>query len=250
MQDKATVTRKRANWAHFYFEDHRIHPLEKKYGKYLYVPLDIPMIKFTDNEKFVSYFFENAKLSTKLRSDASASITGISNYLTIDGLPTTDSSVWSKNCIPSFRSEFKELFDQIAEYFPVNSLNNFSIWSSTADTPSHQDDSLILDLPVSFRIMLHNPNDTSTLTITHQNNTQELVIPIDTNSFAWNNLRMTHGSTFQKPKILFILGDPMLIDWIKYDQLIEKSISKYKKYIIEDQITTIGDFIELDSRDC
>jgi hypothetical protein len=202
------------------------------------------MIKFTDHEKFISYYFKNAKLSTKIKADISTSLSGISNFLTIDGTPTNDRTVWSKNYIPSFRSEFKELFDQIAEYFPVNSLNNFNIWSSIADIPSHRDDSLILDLPVSFRIMLHNSNDTSTLTITHQNNTQELSIPINTNSFTWNNLRVTHGSTLQKPKILFIFGDTLMIDWIKYDQLIEKSISKYKEYVIEDQITTVGDFID------
>jgi hypothetical protein len=84
MQDKTIVTRRRVYWAHFYFEDHRIHPLEKKYGKYLYVPLDIPMIKLTDHEKFTSYFFENAKMSSKLRADASTSIYGFSNFLSIE----------------------------------------------------------------------------------------------------------------------------------------------------------------------
>ena len=243
MQDKTLLTKKHNHWANYYFGNNNIHPLEEKYGNYLYVPLDIPMIKLTDHEKFTSYYFKNAKSSTKVKADISTTSTGGSGFLSIDGAPTSDRSIWSKNYIPSFRSEFKELFDQITEYFPIKSLDNFLIWSSIANISPHRDESIMLDLPVHFRIMLHNPNDTSTLNIIHQNNTQEIDIPNDTNSFAWNNLRTTHSSILQKPKILFLFGDPLQIDWKKYDQLIEKSISKYKEYVIKDQTTTLKDFI-------
>jgi hypothetical protein len=243
MQDKNLLTKKRTHWANYYFGNHDITTLEEKYGKYLYVPLDIPIISPNDHEKFVSYYFKNAKPSVKVKADVSGAASGNSAFISIDGVPTSDRSIWSKNYIPSFRSEFKELFDQIIEYFPIKSLDNFIIWNSIANISSHRDESIMLDLPVHFRIMLHNPNDTSTLHITHQNITQEIDIPISTNSFAWNNLRTTHGSTLQKPKILFLFGDPLQIDWTKYDHLIEKSISTYKEYVIEDKTTSIKDFI-------
>jgi hypothetical protein len=244
MQDKITLTKKRTFWASHYFNDSQVHSLEEKYGKYLYVPLDIPNIKLNDHEKFTSFYFENAKQSTKLKSDMSGNHTNTSAFVSIDGVPTSEKSIWSKNYVPSIRTEFKELFDQIHEYFPIDHLDNFIIWNSIANIDFHRDESIMLDLPVHFRIMLHNPNDNSTLYI-KQDKPELLSIPSNTNSFAWNNLRITHGSKLALPKILFLFGDVLRINWKKYDQLIEKSIEKYKEFVIEDTSTIIEDYINL-----
>ncbi len=245
MYDKTELTKKREQWANYYFDNKNVHSLEIKYGNYLYVPLDIPFIELEDHEKFVSYFFQNATASTKIKNDVSGASLGSSTFLSIDGVPSSDKSVWSKNFIPSFRTEFKELFDQILEYFPIKSLDNFIIWSSIADVYFHKDESIMLDLPVHFRIMLHNPNDTSTLFLRQDTTITPVSIPKETNSFAWNNLRIEHASELKNPKILFLFGDPLDIDWKKYDQLIEKSILKFRSNTIIDHTHSIEDYISL-----
>jgi hypothetical protein len=244
MYDKTELTKKREQWANYYFDNKNVHPLEIKYGNYLYVPLDIPFIELSDHEKFVSYYFKNSRASTKIKHDVSGASLGSSTFLSIDGVPSSDRSVWSKNFIPSFRTEFKELFDQILEYFPIKSLDNFIIWSSIADVHFHKDESIMLDLPVHFRIMLHNPNDTSTLLL-RQDTVTPISIPQETNSFAWNNLRIEHGSELKKPKILFLFGDPLDIDWKKYDCLMEKSIIKYRNSTIIDTVHSTGDYVSV-----
>lgn len=243
MHDNTILTKNRERWANYYFNNVAIHPLEKKYGNYLYVPLDIPFIEPSDHEKFVSYFFQNATASTKIKHDVSEAALGSSTFLSIDGALANEKSIWSKNFIPSFRTEFKELFDQILEYFPIRSLDNFIIWSSIAKVDFHRDDSIMLDLPVHFRIMLHNPNDTSTLSLKNNSTVTPISIPTETNSFAWNNLRVEHGSQLQKPKILFLFGDPLNIDWKKYDQLMEKSILKFRSNTIIDNTHSTEDYI-------
>ena len=78
-----------------------------------------------------------------------------------------------------------------------------------------------------------------------------LSIPINTNTFAWNNLRTKHRSVYLNngkktyKKVLFIVRQipetPKQIQ--QYIDLLERSISKYKENVRIDEKFQIKDFI-------
>jgi hypothetical protein len=55
----------------------------------------------------------------------------------------------------------------------------------------------------------------------------------ETNSFAWNNLRTKHGSTYNPAyrKILIII-ERYNLDIDKYHNLMERSVNKFKDYLL------------------
>ena len=95
--------------------------------------------------------------------------------------------------------------------------------------------------------MLYDENDKETLAIqedrpgvTSNFPRLDLVRSPDTNSFAWNNLRSRHGSTYDasKRKILLI-ASPGELDLDRYEDLLERSVAKYGDlaHISDGQIT-------------
>jgi hypothetical protein len=234
----------------------RILDLEKKFGKICFTPLDIPNIKANDQEKFIEWYFENCKPSIKQNQDIATQYTGDSSFLSIDLLPDwydTKNSIWSKNIVKDFEHQWPDLWEQFYEYLPFEKIIGFSIWSSTKDIIPHRDQSLFLDLPLEFRIMLYDPNPEVNLYISESlpnsniDNTREKVfLPncIDTNSFVWNNLRSWHGSKHspQYQKIIMIFHWANKINWNKYEKLLERSYEKYNQYSLTSN-HSVKDFI-------
>jgi hypothetical protein len=68
---------------------------------------------------------------------------------------------------------------------------------------------------------------------------------LDTNSFAWNNLRVKHGSFFipDVRKVILIL-DWYELDVDKYHELMQRSVDKYNNYIMHSK-KNLNDFINL-----
>jgi hypothetical protein len=101
--------------------------------------------------------------------------------------------------------------------------------------------------------MLYDQNIAKTLSLSEclpdqeHDLTTEFPIPkiLDTNSFAWNNLRVKHGSFFipNVRKIILIL-DWYELDVDKYNKLMQRSVEKYKNYIMHSK-KNLNDFINL-----
>lgn len=250
---KEDLTRKYNGWLSLYPNDtHEIKRLEDKFGEYLYLPLDIPKIEIPAD--FVDFYFTHADYTYKRLTDiASPAVSqeqhgGQSTFLTLDSKNTTDKCIWTKNFNGELFTTYKDIFEQIYEYFPLNSpIKDFSIWSSTKQVSFHRDAANMLNLPTQFRVLLHNPSNSTDTTLRLKTDAPERAndnyfkvhSPLETNSFVWNNLKVMHGSTFTGfKKILFIPAGVLDINWKRYEEILERSFSKYREYSLIDNYRT------------
>ena len=216
---------------------------ENKFRDCLLTPLDIPLIK---DEKFVDWFFENRKKIEKLKPDVATPDAGYQNtFYSVDVINEKydlDASVWSMNLVPEFNSLFPNLYDQFMEYFPFKSIEKYSFWCSDEAVGPHRDNQCFLDLPASFRVMIHDENPQSTLYVEEYAADSKTPVPNkfkylprmeDTNSYAWSNLRLKHGSNFNvgSSKII-VLFHHYTFDWNKYNNLLDRSIAKYPDHVL------------------
>lgn len=214
---------------------------ERAYGKYLYLPYDIPKIELNDIEQYTSWFYANAVHAEKILTDFSYEKLPASDntYLTIDS--SVWRTVWSKNPRPEVFDLFPELFEQIHEYMPWVGNNDFlwSMWSSRENIPEHRDWTSCVDVPHSMRVKLFDTNPSETLSLRcdppmmdHNNEYAPIPIPEDTNTFGWNNLRTKHKSVYNGgdlEKILFIWRGQLTTDLqvTQMADLLDRSIAKY-----------------------
>ena len=239
--------------------------LERAYGKYLFVPFAIPKILPNDLEKFVDYFFSNAKRLGKRMSDLAGPTLETQQvpYVSIN----SNTNNWSggsfeTNPSSSVYLEFPEIFEQIHDLMPWVGDKDFkrSMWSSDHNVPLHRDIGTMVDVPISARIKLFDTNPFETLSLhldpLEKDNSFKKVwqipIPNDTNSFAWNNLRTKHRSVFVPSKdnkkfrkILFIwrgtLSSSQQVN--QYIDLLDKSIAMYKKETLIDFDNNVLDYL-------
>ena len=247
------LTKKNNGWKTLYpGDEYEIKKIENKFGDYLYLPLDIPRIEVPPD--FVDFYFEHAKHTYKRLTDiASPAVPsyehgGKSTFLTLDSKETTEICIWTKNFRGELFTTYKDIFNQINEFLPLNSpITDFSIWSSTKEVPFHRDAANMLNIPTQFRVLLHNPMPTDDTTLRLQTaapeseNTNYFKVrtPAETNTMAWNNLRVYHGSTFTGlQKILFIPAGILNFNWKRYDEILERSFSKYRSYAFIDSHRT------------
>lgn len=258
-QTKEMLTQMRAREAKRFWKSAEYSELEKAYGNYLFVPLDIPVIKANDQQAFIDFFHKNAAYTKRVREDVAGLPTNdtISNYKatfkTIDSHPT-ENSIWSRNYVPDLFYNFYEIFEQIYEYYPIDpDTFSFALWSSQIKVPPHRDETCMIDMPINFRLKLFDNNSIETLKLhlspidQPEAATYRFSLPKDTNSFAWNNLRLKHSSNkfIGWEKILMIMYINYNLDMNKFVDLLDRSISKYKKNIIIDTITSASDYINL-----
>lgn len=216
--------------------------LEQTYGKYLFVPYDLPKIQINDLEKFLIFFFRNGKHAGKQVEDLSSSTFNAtrSTYLTIDSKVDSWTPVWTRNIVESVYTEFPELFEQIHDLMPWVGDKDFrwNMWSSANKVPPHRDHTSMIDMPLAMRIKLFDSNPTETLSLLtdpikeHNNTYVTLPRTEDSNSYAWNNLRTKHSSTWRPNarKILFIWRDKLANaqQINQYVDLLDRSIAKYQ----------------------
>ena len=235
--------------------------LEKTYGKYLYIPFAIPKILPNDQERFVKFFFDNAKHAGKQQEDLSTGTFSPSRrtYRTIDSRSPGWTPVWTLNSEPDMYTEFPELFEQIHDYMPWVGDKNFrwNMWSSASNVPAHRDHTSMVDLPSAMRIKLYDTNPEETLSLLvdpikeHNNPYVKLPTIEDTNSFTWNNLRTKHKSIKipSSDKILFIWRDKLITaqQVNQFVDLLDRSIARYqdtdKIWIDSNPVT---DYLNLD----
>ena len=235
--------------------------LEQAYGKYLFIPFDIPKIVPNNLGQFVAYFYGNAKNAGKQHEDLSSGTFAPTKktYRTIDSNSPGWSPVWSLNTVDDIYTKFPEIFEQIHDYMPWVGGNDFrwNMWSSAKEVPAHRDHTSMVDAPLAMRIKLYDSNPTETLSLLvdpikeHNNSYIPLPTLEDTNTFAWNNLRTKHKSFKQvgADKILFIWRDKLVTaqQVNQFVDLIDRSIAKYnstdKVWIDTSPVT---DYLNLD----
>lgn len=231
--------------------------LEEKFGSVCFTPLDIPIIQ---NKEFFNWYFENAVPSIKQNKDIASSTTGTSSFLSIDLVSktyNTSNLVWTKNVRNDLETLWPDLWDQFYLHLPFEKIERMSIWSSTTDINPHRDQSVFIDIPLEFRIVMdNNPTDNFWINevlpntaIDKQLNTAAVSTKLDTNSFVWNNLRTQHHSKFYPnyKKITFIFFYwQNKINWKKYESLIERSVEKYQKTLLA-STRPITDFVEIEN---
>jgi hypothetical protein len=217
---------------------------ERTYGKYLFVPFDIPKILPYDLEKFKSWYYSKAINASKQVEDFASGVHKASDktYQTVDSTSPRWTPVWSLNSQETIYDLFPELFEQIHEYMPWVGDQDFrwNMWSSANHVIPHRDHSSCVDGPLAMRIKIFDSNPAETLSIQvdpmaeHQNK----YVPIpnlrksETNSFAWNNLRTKHTSVFINKdyrKILFIWRDALKTEkqMQQLADMLDRSIAKY-----------------------
>lgn len=222
--------------------------LEKKWGKYCYVPLDIP--KF-ENPEVANWFFERCKPIHKIKSDIAIQQVKY-NYSMFNAVDVFDQEpldgdyyIWEVNPQQDFFKLFPEFYEKIKKEFPFDIIGRLIFWQSTGEIMPHRDQTEFLDFPHSFRILLHDTNPEPTLSLiehvpdTPDDFSNEFVLPRldNTNSFVWNNLRTKHKSIYipgNNKIIILILGH---VNKDRYDDLMERSIRKFDQYTFKSNLT-------------
>ena len=260
-ESKENLTKMRSHECNLLYGTDVYSELERAYGKYLYVPLAVPIIVPNDLDKFVEYFFKHAISIAKVVEDTLSPKVAASDqpYVAIDSVsPGWDLSVFAKNHFAPIYTDFPEIFDQIHSHLPFVGERDFrwSMWSSGLNVPLHRDYTSMIDFPSAVRIKLFDNNPFETLSVEVHPTTKKsdrkffLPIPKDTNTFAWNNLRTKHKSGFLTGKglrkILFLWRDelktPLQIN--QYIDVIEKSITAYVEETMIDT-NDVSDYIAI-----
>ena len=242
--------------------------LERAYGKYLYVPFDVPKIEPKNMADFVRFYYRNAKVVEKKMSDFvdnKEQANEVSPYLSITSPVEVSGRVsaqWAGNEVPEIYDKFPELFDQFYEYFPFAESSRFgwTMWSSNKDIPAHRDYGVQVDVPITIRTMLFDNNPSQSLRLfldpldKQVDFRYNINLPKDTNTFAWNNLRQKHYSVYTPGhrKILWIISPFMIENAFKknhvnqYVDLLDRSIAKYKEETVVDNLTDTNNYLNVD----
>jgi hypothetical protein len=232
----------------------QLSEFEKTYGKYLYVPLDIPKIVIHDIEKFKFFHEKSGVAQTNTKSYEEAEIWGQNDY----GQIILNGHLPPAKLLNKVAPELKE---QFLEYLPFicPTFDDWCIWSTRSNIPKHRDQKPMVDAPVLIRVMLYDDNPVQTFKLNLDPMDQAvdysfyLDLPKDTNTFTWNNLRLSHDSVYipNHKKLLWIFSqrlDPYFLfdDRLnKYIDLLDRSIAKYQKHTRIDTLTTIDNYIEI-----
>lgn len=208
--------------------------LERKFGKYLLVPLALPVFELPDTEKFLAWWNKHCTVPTKMQGDVTMKEYGMNPFEAVDLLHTIGSD-WGLNLqTESFKSEFPKLYQQFFDQLPCSKILNITMWSSIKRLPEHRDSSEYIDIPAAFRIKLYDENPEETLFCFDNplnpysiGETKMLPRLPNTNTYVWNNLRVQHGSTYDpkyKKILAVVIGVP---DPDKYEAILTNSINMY-----------------------
>lgn len=222
----------------------------EQWGKYSMLPLDVPRF---EHPEIVSWFFDNCKIAKKLQSENRGmgnDGTGKAWWQTVDFSPTGEVSefgdAWETNFHQEFLTLFPDFMEKVNEYLPFNTIRRVRLWASIKDVPYHQEPGILIDFPSTFRIVLHDTNPAQTLSV---KDIDRNIIPLprveDTNTYAWNNLRVQNGSTFNPGyRNIVVLFHKYELDIDRFNDLMQRSVTKYNDVLLEDT-RPITDYINL-----
>jgi hypothetical protein len=138
----------------------------------------------------------------------------------------------------------------ILERLPFVKTRSIRLWSAHKTIPLHYDGNMPSSLdgkmqfPTEIRIMLDDKNPRETFWLACANefkpntNVEEsrrlyVRLPIETNTFAWNNESFLHAADFDPAyrKILVVIKG--WVDIERLERLLDSSIAKYPNYVIK-----------------
>lgn len=230
----------------------RFRELEEAYGRYLYLPLDVPRIDLGPD--FPAWFQASAKRIKKINADVAGGTGVPSMFRSVDfrsdeTAPTSE--IWQLNVREDIIDVFPTLKEQVMDLLPFARFPAFSIWSSIAGIAPHRDHSPCMDFPSSWRTMLYDTNPEPTLFCVDApcgkpiGNPFHVRPPVTTNTFVWNNMRVKHFSraSGRYTKMLLIYGRPRL-DVARLVPLFDRSISKFGTSLKETSNASVDYFEE------
>lgn len=232
------ISNDRAQWIPTRIGSHQTEQwlkLEAKYGKYLYIPLDIPKVQTTS--EFVSWYFDVAKNIDKVYDDVAGGKNELPMFLSVD-TRAYERDIWERNVQPNIPERFPELIPAL-DALPFTGRPDFFLWSSTRRVPAHRDQGPWFDLPCSFRIVLYDENPKQTLELSEDPlanveprfyKPRRISVPSETNTFAWNNLRTKHSSRYSGLRKILLIVSQQTFDLDQYEDLMERSIAKYSEH--------------------
>jgi hypothetical protein len=226
-----------------------IYELEREFGKYCFVPLDIPVIH---DDKIIEWFNDNRKAITKVKPDVADKNYGYSLFnsvnVCLDRNYYVNNPIWTDNQYLTFKEDFPHFYQQLMDLLPLAKIPRLSFWNSTNKIAPHRDHSYLLDMPNSFRVMIQDENPGSTLYLFEEadgfKGHKHYVPRLEsTNTFAWNNLRVEHGSDYDSrySKILLIIND-FIPDYRKYKEIMNRSVNRYAEHLLISQ-RSLNDFV-------
>jgi len=215
-----------------------IKQLEQQFGKYIYVPLALPVFELPDKEHFMSWWDRHA---IKPQKKVSEFLAPEIDYVSAEAINLIEKHkhLWTPNLqTDNFIKEFPRLWQQFHDLLPIDIIS-LKMWSSFIPFKEHRDPGELIDIPMSFRIMLFDENPEQTLFILDNPTKpyycgEDIQIPRvpNTNSWAWNNLRVKHGSVYTPGYKKVLVLTTGIVNVKSYEKLMNKSINIYKDYCI------------------
>jgi hypothetical protein len=232
-------TQRKFQLEHFMGNDPKAFELEKNFGKYLALPIDIPKFDVGDPEKFKDWFFKNSIRPTKQKGDYVADVTGYSPFHSVDLIQEIGED-WNLNLqTENFKKEFPHIWQQFYDELPVSKILTLNLWSSVQSFSEHRDSAEMIDCPSSFRITLYDENPEGTLYVMDNptkpysvGETYFLPKLEETNTYMWNNLRCMHGSVKDDNYTQIMDVCVALVDIDRYTEIVSRSVEKYKDHTL------------------
>lgn len=226
----------------------KIDEIEARFGQYTYIPLDVPKINI--GPKLKAYFDQYSKPIKKIQPDVAGYPSDRASFNSIDYLPGgAEAGIWERNIRNDILDDLPELVP-LLEAMPYTTIPGFMLWSSNFKISFHRDSAPWIDSPCSIRALLYDENPEQTLMLRESPSEENVYatpqfLPTapETNCFAWNNLRSFHGSNYtEHKKILMIVDSGRPFNMEKFEDLLERSVSKYGQYAIRSE-RPLSDFV-------
>lgn len=232
--------------------------LIEKYKGIAALPLDLPQFELDSSDDFWRIWNEEVSRVDRQHIDRGADgiVNASSTYTQWDGIALYEdesllgNAAWKTKLSPNLAASQPKYIKSIFNNLPFVRIRSIRLWSSNCVIPAHYDGNMPSSLdgklrfPTEIRVFLDDQNPAETFWITpvsiskpHTDVPLEhrhyVKMPIDTNTFAWNNEDFLHGADYdpQYKKILVVIKG--WVDVNRLEVLLDRSLEKYYNYIIK-----------------
>lgn len=232
--------------------------LVEKYAGIAAMPLALPKFELDDVDAFWRIWNEDVVAVERQHIDRGAlgkdnpvmSFTQWEGLAMYEDLSLLSKAAWNTKISTALTACQPKFLKSIFEELPFCKIRSVRLWSANREVRAHYDGNMppsldgVLRFPTEIRIMLDDQNPTETFWLTSvaiskphsevpQVDKHYVKLPIDTNTFAWNNEDFLHGADYDPEyrKILVVIKG--WIDVERLEPLLDQSLNKYPEYIIK-----------------